>query len=70
MATGLVDAITMEDISKFPDANLARALMRIPGVTTSFTSNATNNGQSTTTGLGTSVQRDLHRPQLHGQRAL
>ena len=52
---GLVDAITMEDIGKFPDANLANALMRVPGVTTSMTSNATNNGQATTTGQGVSI---------------
>lgn len=32
-AVGLVDAITQEDIGKFPDANLAMAMMRIPGVT-------------------------------------
>lgn len=32
-ALGLVDAVTMEDIGKFPDANLASAMMRIPGVT-------------------------------------
>ena len=54
-APGLVDAITMEDIGKFPDANLANALMRIPGVTMSMTSNATNNGQATTTGQGVSI---------------
>jgi len=54
-ATGLVDAVTAEDIGKFPDTNLADALMRIPGVTTSFTSNMTNNGQSVTTGEGTSI---------------
>ena len=54
-AGGLVDAITMEDIGKFPDANLANALMRVPGVTMSKTSNATNNGQSTTTGQGVSI---------------
>jgi len=54
-AAGLVDAITMEDIGKFPDANLANALMRIPGVTMSMTSNATNNGQATTTGQGVSI---------------
>ncbi|MDR3526444.1 MAG: TonB-dependent receptor [Rhizomicrobium sp.] len=52
---GLVDAITMEDIGKFPDANLANALMRVPGVTMSKTSNATNNGQSTSTGQGVSI---------------
>jgi iron complex outermembrane recepter protein len=54
-APGLVDAITMEDIGKFPDANLANALMRIPGVTMSMTANSTNNGQSTTTGQGVSI---------------
>jgi TonB-dependent receptor len=31
-ATGLVDAITAEDIGKFPDTNLAESLQRIPGV--------------------------------------
>ncbi|MDR3527390.1 MAG: TonB-dependent receptor [Rhizomicrobium sp.] len=34
-AYGLIDAITMEDVGRFPDANLATALMRIPGVTVS-----------------------------------
>jgi outer membrane receptor for Fe3+-dicitrate len=29
---GVVDAITAEDIGKFPDQNLAEALQRIPGV--------------------------------------
>lgn len=62
---GLVDAITMEDIGKFPDANLAQALMRIPGVTTSFTSNATNNGQSTTTGQGTTITVRGFGPQFN-----
>lgn len=32
-ALGLVDAITFEDTGRFPDANLATALMRVPGVT-------------------------------------
>ena len=54
-APGLVDAITMEDIGKFPDSNLAAALMRIPGVTVSRASNMTNNGQQVTTGAPTSV---------------
>jgi TonB-dependent receptor len=31
-AAGLVDAITYEDAGRFPDANLATALMRVPGV--------------------------------------
>lgn len=30
---GLIDAITYEDAGRFPDSNLATALMRIPGVT-------------------------------------
>jgi len=32
-ANGVVDAITEEDIGKFPDTNLAEAIQRIPGVT-------------------------------------
>jgi TonB-dependent receptor len=32
-AVGLTDAITYEDTGRFPDANLATALMRVPGVT-------------------------------------
>jgi TonB-dependent receptor len=32
-ASGVVDAITNEDIGKFPDTNLAEAIQRIPGVT-------------------------------------
>ena len=32
---GIVDAISAEDIGKFPDSNLATALERIPGVTVS-----------------------------------
>ncbi|MFT5140233.1 MAG: TonB-dependent receptor [Lysobacterales bacterium] len=31
-ANGVVDAITAEDMGKFPDTNLAEALQRIPGV--------------------------------------
>ncbi len=31
-AIGVVDAITAEDIGKFPDSNLAESLQRIPGV--------------------------------------
>jgi len=32
-STGVVDAISAEDIGKFPDTNLAAAMMRIPGIT-------------------------------------
>ncbi len=45
---GLVDAITMEDIGKFPDSNLATAMMRIPGVTVSRGVTASNNIGSST----------------------
>jgi iron complex outermembrane recepter protein len=31
-AVGVVDAITSEDVGKFPDKNLAEALQRVPGV--------------------------------------
>jgi TonB-dependent receptor len=32
-ASGVVDAISAEDIGKFPDTNLAESLQRVPGVT-------------------------------------
>lgn len=32
-ATGITDAITAEDIGKFPDLNISESLQRIPGVT-------------------------------------
>jgi TonB-dependent receptor len=32
-ASGVVDAVSAEDIGKFPDTNLAESLQRIPGVT-------------------------------------
>jgi iron complex outermembrane recepter protein len=31
-ATGVVDALTAEDVGKFPDKNLAEALQRVPGI--------------------------------------
>ncbi|MFN3469791.1 MAG: TonB-dependent receptor plug domain-containing protein, partial [Novosphingobium sp.] len=31
-ASGVVDAISAEDIGKFPDANVADALQRLPGI--------------------------------------
>src|SRR6266436_7822037 len=33
-ATGVLDALTAEDVGKFPDKNLAEALQRVPGVVT------------------------------------
>jgi TonB-dependent receptor len=34
-ATGVVDAISAEDIGKFPDTNLAESLQRVPGISIS-----------------------------------
>ncbi|HEY0282424.1 MAG TPA: TonB-dependent receptor plug domain-containing protein, partial [Rhizomicrobium sp.] len=45
---GLVDAITMEDMGKFPDSNLATALMRVPGVTVNRGVTSMNGINSTT----------------------
>ena len=45
-SNGIVDAITAEDIGKFPDRNLADAMMRIPGVT------VTRQGGTATGGTG------------------
>ncbi len=55
-STGLVDAITSEDIGKFPDVNLADSMMRIPGVTiTRGISASSSTGGVSTTGEGTSI---------------
>ena len=51
---GLTDAITMEDIGKFPDSDLATALMRIPGVTVNRAVTSLN-GIDTTTGEPTEI---------------
>ena len=53
-ANGLVDAITMEDVGRFPDANLATALMRIPGVTVSRAVTSLN-GINSSTGEPTQI---------------
>src|ERR1044071_1729075 len=34
-ATGLVDAISAEDVGKFPDVDIAAALQHVPGITVS-----------------------------------
>src|SRR3546814_13495118 len=34
-SSGVVDAISAEDIGKFPDTNLAESLQRVPGVSIS-----------------------------------
>lgn len=51
---GVVDAISAEDIGKFPDANLAEALQRIPGVSVSRGSSSVG-GLPTTTGAATEI---------------
>ena len=43
-AVGVVDAISAEDIGKFPDSNLATAMERVPGVTVSRASQNNPNG--------------------------
>jgi TonB-dependent receptor len=55
-ANGIVDAITAEDIGKFPDVDLADAMMRIPGVTvTRGVSSLASTGSTTTTGEATEI---------------
>ena len=55
-STGLVDAVTAEDIGKFPDTNLAEAMMRIPGITvTRGVSAGASTGATTTTGEATAI---------------
>ncbi len=51
-AIGVVDAITAEDIGKFPDANLAESLQRISGVSIDRSNNEGN--QVTVRGFGPS----------------
>lgn len=49
-AVGFLDAITAEDIGKFPDQNLAEALQRIPGISISRSNN--EGSQITVRGFG------------------
>ncbi len=48
--SGVVDAITNEDLGKFPDQNLAEALQRIPGVSIDRSNN--EGSQITVRGMG------------------
>jgi TonB-dependent receptor len=53
-ASGVVDAISAEDIGKFPDSNLAQSMERIPGVV--VTQGATSLGNvPTSTGNATAI---------------
>lgn len=53
-AGGLVDAISAEDIGKFPDVDIAAAMQRIPGVTVTRGASAIG-GVPTTTGNATQI---------------
>lgn len=53
-AVGVVDAISAEDIGKFPDSNLAAALQRIPGVSISRGTTSMG-GVPTSTGDATAI---------------
>lgn len=53
-APGLVDAIAAEDIGKFPDADIAAAMQRIPGVTVSRGVSSLG-GVPTSTGMATQI---------------
>lgn len=57
-AVGFLDAITAEDMGKFPDSNIAESIARIPGVT--MTREITGEGlQIQIRGLGTNFTRIL-----------
>jgi iron complex outermembrane receptor protein len=51
---GLVDAISMEDIGKFPDSDIAAALQHVPGVTVSRGTSSMG-GVPTSTGTATQI---------------
>ncbi len=51
-SVGVVDAISSEDIGKFPDSNLAQSMARIPGVTVS---RGASFSSTTSTGDATSI---------------
>jgi iron complex outermembrane receptor protein len=53
-STGVVDAISAEDIGEFPDSNLAEAMQRIPGVTVSRATSSMG-GIPGSTGDGTEI---------------
>ncbi|HEY6452221.1 MAG TPA: TonB-dependent receptor [Steroidobacteraceae bacterium] len=54
-ADGIVDAISAEDIGKFPDANLATAMERVPGVTVTHADNNMQGGPAGSTGAATAI---------------
>src|SRR3984957_13477640 len=63
---GIVDAISSEDIGKFPDANLATAMERIPGVTVSRQAvSLTGTGATSTAGGSTQITVRGFGPQFN-----
>ena len=55
-ASGLIDAISAEDLGKFPDVDIAAALQRIPGVTVSRgVSSMGGVGSTSTLGAATEI---------------
>jgi len=63
-AAGLVDAISSEDIGKFPDADIAAAMQRIPGVTVSRGLSSLG-GVPTSTGVATQITVRGFGPQFN-----
>jgi len=62
-ATGLVDAISAEDVGKFPDVDIAAALQHVPGVTISRGTSSMG-GVPTSTGTATSITIRVLGPQF------
>jgi iron complex outermembrane receptor protein len=63
---GIVDAISAEDIGKFPDSNLAAAMERVPGVTvTRSATTLTGTGGTSTTGNPTQITVRGFGPQFN-----
>ena len=63
---GIVDAISAEDIGKFPDANLATAMERIPGVTVSRSAvSLTGTGGVSTSGEASQITVRGFGPQFN-----
>jgi iron complex outermembrane recepter protein len=63
---GIVDAISAEDIGKFPDSNLAAAMERIPGVTvTRGATSLTGTGGTSTAGDPTQITVRGFGPQFN-----
>ena len=65
-SSGIVDAISAEDIGKFPDSNLAAAMERVPGVTvTRSAMTLTGVGGTSTTGDPTQITVRGFGPQFN-----